>query len=209
VRDPSDLCCRGKRLVCAIPKRILAVREVKASMGVRLSHQIEAFQDSSGVRLAPDLASFSIKGLQGLLLCTLQRANSSQNDSNQRGLACEHTYGAASEASKAGKNREARESNAQNHPGSSPSNSGPATEQSIVSSKAGAAASKASHPTNSEALYRRTAKTDRSVSSSSSPSASASANANTGASGAAAAGITDTSYTTTATANTSDRRMVA
>lgn len=61
-------------MVCQLSARILVIREVEASLGIRVPYQVEALQEPARVRSTSHLAAFVILRLQGLLLRALQFA---------------------------------------------------------------------------------------------------------------------------------------
>jgi hypothetical protein len=81
---------RRKRVVCAVPTWVLAVRKVEASVGVWLSGQSQAVQEPPRVWHPLAMASLSIKELRRLLLCSLQRSQCQQDQLSQRGYAHHH-----------------------------------------------------------------------------------------------------------------------
>lgn len=71
-RWPLTYAIRGKRVVCSVSTRVLAVREIQASMGLWISHQGQALQEPAGVCRPHHLAPLVITRVQRLLLRTLQ-----------------------------------------------------------------------------------------------------------------------------------------
>lgn len=63
--------CRGKPVVCELPTRLLAIREIQTSLGFWIPYQVKAIQKPTRVRRSLDMAALGIQRLRRLLLCSL------------------------------------------------------------------------------------------------------------------------------------------